>query len=92
MKHIKVNGQLLNVDKSWSHLKPKQKDWIFQRLREEYMLFLKKEEKHPNKLECNKIVHNVYTLIEESGIWIPYNEVKKAFNGKLNRYRKIDII
>lgn len=92
MKHIKVNGQLLNSDKNWSHLKSKQKDWIFQRLREEYISFLKREQKHPNKLECDELVRNVYISIEEAGIWIPYNEVKKAFNGKLNKYKKISVI
>lgn len=69
----------------------KQKDWIFQKFREGYMNFLNKNKRHPNKIECNEIVNNVYNLIEEKGIWIPYGEVRKAFNGKLNGYRKIDI-
>ena len=55
------------------------------------MNFLNENHSHPNKIECAEIVNNVYNLIEEKGIWIPYGEVRKAFSGKLNRYRKIDI-
>lgn len=91
MKHVRIGGQIRNLDKTWSHLKMNQKDWIFQKFREEYINFLNENYRHPNKVECAKIVNTVYNLIEEKGIWIPYNEVRKAFSGKLNRYKKIVI-
>lgn len=91
MKHVKIGGQLKNLDKNFSHLKANQKDWIFQKFREEYIVFLNSNNRHPNKIECTEIVDKVFSLIEEKGIWIPYIEVKKAFSNKLNRYRKIKI-
>lgn len=91
MKHVKINGQNINLDKKWQHLKLKQKDWIFQMFRENYVEFLNKNKRHPNKLECDEIVNNVFNLIESKNIWISYNELKKAFCGKLIKYRKISI-
>lgn len=91
MKHVKFGKQQRNVDKNWSHLKDKQKEWIVQQCRDTYVVFLNKNKRHPNKIECTEIVDNVYSLIEKKDIWIPYEEVKKVFSSKLNRYRKIDV-
>ena len=91
MKHVKVNGQLRSLDKNWSHLKMKEKTWIYDKFREYYIKFLKENLRHPNKVECNEIVGGVFDLIEEKNIWIPYGEVKKAFMSKLSRYRKIEL-
>lgn len=91
MKHVKFGKQQRNVDKNWNHLKDKQKEWIVQQCKDEYVVFLNKNKRHPNKIECTEIVDNVYSLIEQKDIWIPYEEVKKVFASKLNRYRKIDI-
>lgn len=89
MKHMQIGGSLKNLEKNWSHLKSNQKDWILQCCRQEYIMFLNKEQRHPNKLEREEIVQNVYSLIEKKEIWIPYNEVKKAFCSKLNKYKKV---
>jgi hypothetical protein len=90
MKHIKINGQLLNTEKKWRHLSNKQRDWILSQFREEYILFLKTHRWHPNKTECRQIVERVYEKIEQRGIWISFIEVEKAFSSKLNKYKNID--
>ena len=91
MKHVKVGEQLRNLEKNWSHLKLKQKAWIIHSFREGYTNFLSKNLRHPNKDECSLIVSEVYSMIEEKDIWIPYSEVKKACSKKLNKYRKISL-
>jgi hypothetical protein len=91
MKHEKINRQLLNLDKTWRHLSLKQRDWICCQLRSEYVDFLNINKHHPNKEQCREIVGDVYDRIKERGIWIPFNEVKKAFSSKLSRYRKIKL-
>lgn len=91
MKHEKVNGQLLNMEKKWQHLHCQQREWIVNQFREEYVAFLNTNGKHPNKEDCRDIVDRVYTKIQEREIWIPYGEVRKAFSSKLQRYRKIEI-
>ena len=91
MKHEKVNGRLLNLDKTWKHLSMKQKSWICDQFREEYISCLNYNNKHPDKNQCKEIVQNVYLKIQDRGIWIPYGEIRKAFSSKLQRYRKINI-
>ena len=91
MRHEKVNGQLLNMEKTWRHLSMKQREWIVSQFREEYIASLTKNGTYPNKEECSEIVDHVYSKIQERGIWLPYGEVQKAFSAKLPRYRKIEL-
>jgi hypothetical protein len=91
MKHERVNGKLLNLDKKWHHLSCQQREWIVSQFREEYIAHLNKNGTHPNKEECREMLDRVYTKIQERELWIPYGEVKKAFCSKLQRYRKIEI-
>ena len=91
MKHMKINGQLLNMEKTWRHLSMRQREWIVNQFREEYIASLTKNGTHPSKEECREIVDRVYGKIQDHGIWIPYGEVKRAFSSKLSRYRKIEL-
>lgn len=91
MNHIKIDGQLRNLDKKWHHLSNYQKDWIFLQFREQYVNYLNNHKQHPDKSACYDIVRTVYNLIEDRGIWISFSEVNKAFSGKLARYRKIKL-
>lgn len=91
MKHMKINGQLLNMDKTWRHLSMKRREWIVGQFSEEYIAYLTKNGNHPTKEGCREIVERVYEKIQERGIWIPYGEVHKAFSSKLSRYRKIEL-
>ena len=91
MRHEKINGQLLNLDKTWRHLSMKQRNWICDQFREEYVDFLNTNSRHPNKEQCRGIADVVYSKIQDRRIWIPYYEVRKAFSSKLSRYRKIQL-
>lgn len=91
LRHDKINGKLLNLDKKWHHLSSKQKEWICDLFRSEYMEHLNKNKKHPNKEECTEIVNSVFKSIKQRDIWISFAEVSKTFSYKLSRYRKIDI-
>lgn len=92
MKHMKIDGQLLNLEKTWRHLSMKQREWIVGQFREEYVAFLNKNGTHPNGEACGEVVDRVYEKIQERGLWIHYGEVQKAFSSKLPRYRKIEIV
>ena len=45
--HIRINGQLLQTNKKWSHLKEKQKTWIMETARREYDRFVRERGKLP---------------------------------------------
>lgn len=91
MKHISTNSKLLNINKKWHHLHCRQREWVLNKLREEYTSVLINNGQHPNSAQCQKIVNRVYEQIVAREIWIPYEEVAKAFTSKLMRYRKIEI-
>ena len=91
MRHVKVCGQMINAEKRWQHLHCRQREWIVNQFREEYISSLTKNGTHPNKEACREIVDRVYKKIQERGVWIPYGEVEKAFSSKLPRYRKIEL-
>lgn len=91
MKHEKINGQLLNMDKKWQHLHCQQSEWIVNQFRLEYVTYLNKYGEHPRREGCQEIVGAVYEKMRNRGIWLPYGELKRAFSSKLPRYRKIDI-
>lgn len=84
--HIKVDGRLLQTNKKWSQLKMSQKEWIDNKLKEQYKGFVAKNNRKPNKEEGNEIIDSVYSMIEEKQIWIPFNEVKQYFHGRIQRY------
>ena len=39
--HMRINGQLLQTNKKWNHLKKKQKNWIMETARQEYDCFVR---------------------------------------------------
>lgn len=84
--HTIINGNLLQTNKKWNDLKIKQKEWIASSLREKYIKFSNLNKRLPNKLEKIQILDLVYSDIKEKDIWIPYKEVEKYFNSKINRY------
>lgn len=88
MKHITVNGNLLNMDKRFSHLKQKQKEKISEWLYIETFEFYKRNRKMPNKNSRNEILNIVYEKIQEDSIWIPYGEVVKFYQSHFNKFEK----
>ncbi len=86
--HKQVNGKLLQTNKTFSHLKNSQKEFISNELYNELKRYIIEKGKYPKKLGKLDIIDNVYEKIEDRGIWIPYYEVEKYFYRKLNKYKK----
>ena len=77
--HIKVNGKLLQTNKTWSHLKNGQKEWIsnqFSYLYHQKMIMRRTVGKLPRAAR-DEVISDLYEKIKEREIWIPYGEVKK---------------
>ena len=91
MRHEKAYVHLLNMEKTWKHLSNKQREWLCDQFRLEYVTFLNKNGEHPRYEGCQEIVGIVYERMGERDIWLPYGELKKAFSAKLPKYRKINI-
>ena len=45
--HMRINGQLFQANKKWSHLKEKQKTWIMETAWQEYDRFARERGKLP---------------------------------------------
>ena len=86
--HIRINGQLLQTNKKWSHLKEKQKTWIMEIARREYDRFVRECGKlpvHGSKQQLNELI---YEKIEAKGIWIPYGEVKRVLDARIAHWNR----
>lgn len=88
--HIKVNGRLLDSNKSFSQLKQSQKERLTTEL---YNLYHDKmKEKHTTrKLSANhrdEVISSLYEKIQDRGIWIPYHEVEKYTFSKITKIVK----
>jgi len=86
--HIKVDGQLLQTNKKWSHLSEKQKNWIYETAKIEYNKFLEANNRLPEKAGKVKLMAVIEDKISERGIWIPSRELDSALSkyiARLNR-------
>jgi hypothetical protein len=81
--HVYQNGRLLQTNKKFSALKQKQKEWITNELRQRYISVINYPytKLHPKKRD--QILNEVYDLIAEKEIWIPYGEVKRHYFSKI---------
>ena len=86
--HQIIEGRLLQTDKTFSHLKKKQKEKINEWLYQEYRAIYQKVRKVPDARHNDSIVLAAYSKIEEAGIWIPMGEVEKYYFSRKNAYRK----
>ena len=91
--HEWVNGQLLQTNKKWSHLKQSQKEWIQQMAAKEHAAYIAAHDRLPMKRGKEAVLDAVHNHINERGIWIPYGEfaanVGKMID-RLNRKAKKD--
>lgn len=93
--HKIVNGKLLQTNKKWSHLKQRQRTWIYEVAKEEYIKYIEQHHKQPRKKNKLIVIDNVYEQINQREIWIPFYEVKQAvgkFIDRLNRRTSFEII
>lgn len=81
--HVYQNGRLIQTNKKFSALKQKQKEWITNELRQRYISAINYPytKLHPRKRD--QILDEVYDLIGEKEIWIPYGEVKRHYFSKI---------
>lgn len=88
--YIKVNGKLLQTNKSFSLLKNSQKEWIATELYKIYHNMMK-ERRTTRKLPPNlrdTVIKSLYEQIQNRQIWIPYSEVKKYAFSKTTKIVK----
>lgn len=84
--HVYRNGRLIQTNKKFPALTQKQKEWITKELKERYIQTMK----YPDvKLRPNKrdqILYDVYNMIEEKDIWIPFDEVQRYYYSKISSF------
>lgn len=83
-----ISGRLLQINKSFSQLKQKQKLKIDEWLYKEYKSIWYKKDKEPGNTDKDDIVNAVYGKIEEADIWIPLGEVYKYYESHKNKFKK----
>ena len=86
--HVKVGGKLLQTNKTWSHLKQKQQEWILQTARKQYDRFLQERGKLPVEGSKKQLIEDIYAIIEERNIWIPYGEVYRVLCKHIARWNR----
>ena len=77
-KHMKVDGKLLQMNKTFSDLKMKQKDKIAEWEYQAVLDFYEEHERYPTEKDTS-VVDNIYSKIETAGIWIPYYEAEEHY-------------
>ena len=86
--HEWVDGQLLQTNKKYSHLKQAQKDKIHRWMYYAYKQFFLDHNRFPGQKDTDEILSFVMERIDEAGIWIPYGEVAKHYREKMSDYHK----
>lgn len=86
--HMRINGQLLQTNKKWSHLKEKQKAWIMETARQEYDCFVRERGKLPVHGSKQQLIERIYEVIEAKGVWIPYGEVKRVLDARIAHWNR----
>ncbi|RFB51703.1 transposase [Bacillus thuringiensis] len=85
--HIRIpQGQLLQINKKWSHLKQKQRETISNWLREAYIEKIKDHNRRLKPREHEDVLESVMSKIYDREIWIPDYEVEKYYKGKINKW------
>ncbi|MEB8649460.1 transposase [Bacillus cereus] len=85
--HIRSSkGQLLQINKKWSHLKQKQRETISNWLREAYIEKIKVHNRRLKPGEHEDVLESVMSKIYDREIWIPDYEVEKYYKGKINKW------
>lgn len=86
--HVKINGQMFKLNKTWRDLSQKQKIAISNSCREKYSVFIKENNRYPKKEERDILIDEVYDKVCERGINIPYHVIKTRFCSQINKIKK----
>ncbi|KAA2389958.1 transposase [Bacillus cereus] len=85
--HIRSSqGQLLQINKKWSHLKKKQRETISNLQREAYIEKIKVYNRRLKPKVHEDVLIQVMLKIREHEIWIPEYEVEKYYKGKIYKW------
>jgi len=87
--HEWIDGRLLQTNKSWSHLKERQKTWIYEMAKERYQQFLTERGKLPVHGSKKALIEQIYTQTEERGIWIPFGEVSRVLSRRIAHWNRV---
>ena len=83
--HKVVDGQLLQMNKSFNNLKMKQKEKIIGWIYEEYKKYVSENEKIPDFEGDEQIINTVLDKINDAGIWIPDYEIENYYKSKKSK-------
>jgi hypothetical protein len=86
--HIRVGNRVLQTNKRFSTLKQPQKEWIHNELKARYIEAIKYPDQKLSPSTRDGILEDVYALIQERKIWIPYSEVKRYYSSKISSFLK----
>lgn len=86
--HLHVNGQLLQKNKKWSHLKEKQKNWIMETVRQEYDRFVRARGELPVHGSKQQPIEHICEVIEAKGVWLPYDEAKRVLDARIAHWNR----
>jgi len=86
--HVRVNGALLRTNKKWSHLKQKQRDWIYEVARLEHKKYVEENERLPRKQAKVALIEIIEDKVDERGIWLPTHELATGIGKYLDRLNR----
>lgn len=86
--HEKIDGQLLQMNKTFSNLKMKQKDKITAWVYEEYKKYVTENDRIPDGKADEHIINAVLDKIQEAQIWIPAGEIVSYYHRKKPQLQK----
>lgn len=90
--HKKIDGQLLQMNKSFNNLKLKQKEKITAWVYKEYKKYVTENEKVPDLEADEHIIDEVLDKINEAQIWIPSGEIVSYYYRKKANAKKFQNI
>ncbi len=86
--HKNIDGQLLQMNKTFSNLKMKQKDKITAWVYEEYKKYVTENERVPDSEADEHIIDAVLDKIQVAQIWIPAGEIVSYYHRKKPQLQK----
>jgi len=86
--HVRVNGTLLQTNKKWSHLKQKQREWIYEISRAAHKSFIEGNNRLPMKAGKKKLIDVIVAKVDERGIWLPSYELERGIGKYIDRLNR----
>ena len=86
--HVRVDGKLLQTNKAWGDLKRKQQEWIYLIARERYEALIENRGKLPVEGSKKQLIEEIYEIIPDRDIWIPYGEVYRVLSRRIAHWNR----